>query len=191
MREPSKPQNTPEMVDASNSSNTREPSKPQDTPEMVDASKIAEQPSMQHAVDATETTAIPSPRRALLVAVLVAAGIIAITWSLSGPSGEQASLDRTLKETRAKLTAASDELKAVREAKASVDGALAETQARLTTEQEKRLMAEKAVAAEQEKRLMAEKAVADVKAVLSSIPSDASSNASPTPTEPTNEPSPK
>jgi chromosome segregation ATPase len=125
------------------------------------------------------------------VAVLVAAGIIAITWSLSGPSGEQASLDRTIKETRAKLTAASDELKAVREAKASVDGTLAETQARLTTEQEKRLMAEKAVAAEQEKRLIAEKAVADVKAVLASIPSDASSKASSTPTEPTNEPSPK
>ena len=190
-REPSKPQDTPEMVDASKISNMREPSKPQDTPEMVDASKIPEQPSMQHAADATDTTPVPGPTRALLVAVLVAAGIIAITWSLSGPSGEQALLDQTLKETRAKLTAASDELKDVREAKASVDGALAETQARLTAEQEKRLVAEKAVAAEQEKRLMAEKAVADVKAVLASIPSDASPNPSSTPTEPTNEPSPK
>jgi hypothetical protein len=190
VRELSTPQDTRETVDASNISNMREPAKPEDTPhivrepsthqdmgETVDSSKIPEQPAMQHASHATDTMQVPSPLKALLVAVLVAAGIIAITWSLSGPRGEQTVLDQTLKETRAKLTATSDELKAVRESKASADNALAEAQAKLTVEQEK--------------RLMAEKVVADVKAVLANIPSSAPPNEASRPTEPTSEPSPK
>lgn len=82
-----------------------------------------------------------SPKVPMLI-VAVLAAVFAVTWQYVGREETVAALD----DARLKLTAMTEELKAVTDAKAAAEVALADAQAKLATEQAARLAAETAIA---------------------------------------------
>ncbi len=78
----------------------------------------------------------------LVLALAATLGLGVAFWSYTSPSDDQAALY----DARTKLTTTADELKVVRDAKAVVERTLEETRAKLTIEQKARALAEKAVA---------------------------------------------
>jgi hypothetical protein len=150
LHEPSRPADTLKIVDTA---------RPTAGPKVVhDPRKITPPPVVRPAAIEAAAQKMPNTGKSetwlspLVLALATTLGLGVAFWSFMSPTADQAAVD----EARAKLTATTDELKGVRDAKVAVERTLEETRAKLTVEQKA--------------RAIAEKAVVDAKAALSAVP---------------------